>query len=77
MFKCLSLAVDAKLKRNAGDREALAAQIQDHDDFPKFDHRALPPANGSSIGESERGPALQGMPWTAGRHEIWGIFKFQ
>ena len=41
----------------------------------EFDHRALPPANGRSIGESERGPALQGMPWTAGRHEIWGIFK--
>jgi hypothetical protein len=32
-------------------------QIQDHDEFPKFDHRVLPPA--------EVPPA--GVPWTAGR----------
>jgi integrase/recombinase XerD len=50
-------------------------QFQDHDNFPEFDHRALPPANGSSIGESARRPAFQGMPWKAGRHENWGIFN--
>ncbi|MFO1125340.1 MAG: hypothetical protein U1E25_08720 [Methylocystis sp.] len=34
-----------------------------------------PPANGSSIGESARRPAFQGMPWKAGRHENWRIFN--
>ena len=50
-------------------------QIQDHDEFPKFDHRVLPPANGRSIGDLAHAPAIQGMPRTAGSHENWGIFK--
>jgi hypothetical protein len=50
-------------------------QIQDHDEFPKFDHRALPPAYGRSIGDSASPPAIRGMPRTAGSHENWGIFK--
>ena len=43
--------------------------------FPEFDHRALPPAEGSSIGELARRRAFQGMPWKARRHENWGIFN--
>ena len=66
---------DSELARYRGRRDALTMQFQDHDNFPEFDHRALPPANGSSIGQSARRPAFQGMPWKAGRHENWGIFN--
>jgi hypothetical protein len=69
------LPVDSELARYRGHRDTLTMQFQDHDNFPEFDHRALPPANGSSIGESARRPAFQGMPWKAGRHENWGIFN--
>ena len=50
-------------------------QIQNHHEFPEFDHQPLPPAEGRSIGESVRRPGFQGMPWKPGRHENWGIFK--
>jgi hypothetical protein len=50
-------------------------QIQDHDKFPKFDHRVLPPAKGRSVGDSARRPTVQGMPSTVSRHKNWGIFK--
>ena len=50
-------------------------QFQDHDEFPAFDHRALPPARGRSIGDSARRPAILCMPGMAGRHENWGIFN--
>jgi hypothetical protein len=50
-------------------------QVQDHDEFPEFDHRALPPANGSSIGEAVHRRTFQGMPWKVRRHENWGTFK--
>src|SRR6185437_12540565 len=38
------LSVDAGLPGDGADRQALAMQIQDHDELPKFDHRVLPPA---------------------------------
>jgi hypothetical protein len=50
-------------------------QIQDHDEFPKFDHRVLPPASRRSLGDSVRPPAIPGMPGMAGSHENWGNFK--
>jgi hypothetical protein len=43
--------------------------------FPSLITAPLPPANGSSIGESLHHPAFQGMPWKAGHHENWGIFN--
>jgi hypothetical protein len=69
------LSVDADLTRDRADGQTLAMQIQDHDEFPKFDHRALHPACGKSIGDSASPPTSQGMPWMAGSHENWGIFK--
>ena len=69
------LSIDAELPGDGADREALAMQIQDHDEFPKFDHRVLPPASGRSIGDSARRPAIPGMPGMAGSHENWGNFK--
>ena len=68
-------AVDSKLASDGGHRDALTMQFQDHHEFPEFDHRALPPANGSSISESVRRRTFQGMPWQARLHENWGIFK--
>jgi hypothetical protein len=50
-------------------------QIQDHDEFPKFDHRALPPATGRTIGDSARLPTIPDTPGMVGSHEKWGIFK--
>jgi hypothetical protein len=35
-------------------------QIQDHDEFPKFDHRVLPPASRRSLGDSVRLPPNPG-----------------
>src|SRR3954447_21812079 len=43
--------------------------------FPSLITAPLPPANGSSIGESLHHPAFQGMPRKAGHHENWGIFN--
>src|SRR3954452_1284450 len=43
--------------------------------FPSLITAPLPPANGSSIGESLHHPAFQSMPWKAGQHENWGIFN--
>ena len=34
-----------------------------------------PPARGRNLGDSARRPTIQGMPWMAGHHENWGIFK--
>ena len=51
-------------------------QIQNHDEFPKFDHRVLPPASRRKPRcDSARRPAIPGMPGMAGSHENWGIFK--
>ena len=50
-------------------------QFQDHDEFPEFDHPALPPARGRSIGDSARRPSIPCMPGMAGRHENWGFFN--
>ena len=50
-------------------------QIQDHDEFPKSDHRALPPARRRSLGDSARLPTIPGMPGMVGSHENWGKFK--
>ena len=36
------LAIDAELKGDGRDGQALPMQIQDHDDFPKLDHRPVP-----------------------------------
>ena len=36
------LAIDAELPGDGRDRQALPMQIQDHDDFPKLDHRPVP-----------------------------------
>jgi hypothetical protein len=36
------LAIDAELKRDGRDGQALPMQIQDHDDFPELDHRPVP-----------------------------------
>ena len=69
------LSVDADLPGDGADRQALAMQIQDHDEFPKFDHRVLPPASRRSLGDSVRPPAIPGMPGMAGSHENWGNFK--
>src|SRR6185312_2939087 len=69
------LSVDAGLPGDGADRQALAMQIQDHDELPKFDHRVLPPARRRSLGDSARPPAVPGMPGTAGSHENWGNFK--
>src|SRR6185437_13183302 len=67
--------VDADLSGDGADRQALAMQIQDHDELPKFDHRVLPPARRRSLGDSARPPAVPGMPGTPGSHENWGNFK--
>ena len=69
------LSVDADLPGDGADRQALAMQIQDHDEFPKFDHRVLPPASRRTLGDSVRPPATPGMPGMAGSHENWGNFK--
>ena len=50
-------------------------QIQDHDEFPKFDHQVLPPASRRSLGDSVRLPTIPGMPGMVGSHENWGNFK--
>jgi hypothetical protein len=46
------LSVDADLPGDGANRQALAMQIQDHDELPKFDHRVLPPASRRSLGDS-------------------------
>ena len=69
------LAIDAELPSNGGDRQALPVQIQNHHEFPEFDHQPPPPAEESSIGETIRCPAFPGAPWNAGHHQNWGIFK--
>jgi hypothetical protein len=46
------LSVDADLPGDGAHGQALAMQIQDHDEFPKFDHRVLPPARRRSLGDS-------------------------
>jgi hypothetical protein len=63
-----SLAINSELAGDGGHREALTMQFQDHDEFPEFDHRALPPARGRSIGDSARRPAIPRMPGMAGRN---------
>lgn len=50
-------------------------QFRDHDNLPEFDHRALPPAEGSGIGELPRRRAFQAMPRKARRHENWGYIS--
>ena len=70
-----SLSVDADLPSDGADRQALAMQIQNHDEFPKFDHRVLLPARRRSLGDSARPPIIPGMPGTIGSHENWGNFK--
>ena len=69
------LSVDADLPGDGADRQALAMQIQDHDELPKFDHRVLPPAKRGSLGDSARSPTIPGMPGMVGSHENWGNFK--
>jgi hypothetical protein len=56
------LSIDAYLPSDGADRQTLAMQIQDRDEFLKFDHRVLPPARGKNIGDSARRPAIYGMP---------------
>jgi hypothetical protein len=46
------LSIDTKLPGEGADRQTLAMQIQDHDKFPKFDHRALPPACRRGVSDS-------------------------
>ena len=48
------LSVDSDLPGDGADGQALAMQIQDHDEFPKFDHRVLPPASRRTLGDSVR-----------------------
>ena len=50
-------------------------QIQDHDEFPKFDHQVLPPASRRSLGDSVQPPIIPGIPGTVGSHENWGNFR--
>ena len=69
------LSVEADLPGDGADGQALAMQIQDHDELPKFDHRALPPASRKSLGDSARPPTIPGMPGMVGGHENWGNFK--
>ena len=44
------LAVDVETAGDLRNRKPLAVKIQDHDEFPKCDHRA-PPAHGRIIGD--------------------------
>jgi hypothetical protein len=46
------LTVGAELTGNGSNLQALPVKFQDHDKFPEFDHRALPPAKGGSIGRN-------------------------
>ena len=60
------LSVDADLPGDGANRQALAMQIQDHDELPKFDHRVLPPASKRSLGDLARPPTIRACPgWSA------------
>jgi hypothetical protein len=48
------LSVAPDLPGDGADGQALAMQIQDHDELPKFDHRVLPPARRRNLGDSVR-----------------------
>jgi hypothetical protein len=68
------LAVNTEAASDLRNREPLAVKIQNHDDFPKGDHRVLPPASGRNIGDLARRPPVPGARdrWAT---QIWGIFK--
>ena len=44
-------------------------QIQDHDEFPKFDQQVLSPASRRSLGDSVVQPVIPRTPGMAGSHE--------
>ena len=54
------LSVDADPPGEGAKRQALAMQIQDHDEFPKLDHRVVPPASRRSFGDRARAPTIRG-----------------
>ena len=68
------LAVDIETAGDLRDRKPLAVKIQNHDEFPKRDHRVLPPAYGRIIGNLPRRlPPLCAKGRQATRN--WGIFN--
>ncbi|HEY5161565.1 MAG TPA: ATP-binding protein, partial [Terriglobales bacterium] len=50
-------------------------QVQDHHEFPEFDHRAAPPAKRSSIGDGAMPGLPRAHPGNIRLHENWRIFK--
>ena len=52
----------------------LSMKIQNHHEFPEFDHRAAPSRQREQHRCNSRRPTSQGMPWKVGRHENWGNF---
>jgi hypothetical protein len=59
-----------ELASNGGNRQALPMKIQNHHEFPKFDHRAAP-----SPKEKSMPPGLPELVLGGRHYENWGIFK--
>ena len=50
-------------------------KFQDHDELPKFDHRAAPSRQREQHRRIGAPPTSRGMPRKAGSHENWGKFE--
>jgi hypothetical protein len=53
----------------------LSMKIQNHHEFPEFDHRAAPSRQREQHRRVGRRRACQGSFWEARHYENWGIFK--
>jgi hypothetical protein len=53
----------------------LSMKIQNHQEFPEFDHRAAPSRQREQHRRVGRRRACQGSFWKAPHYENWGIFK--
>ena len=69
------LPIDAEVAGNGGNRQALSMKIQNHHEFPEFDHRAAPSRQREQHRRVGRRRACQGSFWKARHYENWGIFK--
>src|ERR1700719_5047816 len=67
------LPIDAEVAGNGGNRQALSMKIQNHHEFPEFDHRAAPSRQREQHRRVGRRRACQGSFRKARHYENWGI----
>ena len=66
------LAVHAELAGDRRNGQSLPMKVQDHHEFPEFDHRAAPSRQGEQHRDDSRRLTSRGMPREVSRHDETG-----